>query len=427
MVAFTSDVSQNKYLPAGGTEVHAVVTVTAADDRGAGTPAGPGTGGPGSAAEVILLDCSGSMSGRKIKEAANAAAVAIDTLRDGVAFAVVEGTHRASMIYPRETALAVASAETRAAARAAVGRLRAHGGTSIGEWLLLARELMLARPDAIHHTLLLTDGQNGEDENRFTQALARCEGVFQCDCRGVGADWSVAQLRQVAQKLLGSVELLREPAQMAADFQAVIAAAMGREVDRVALRLWAPKGATVRFVRQVLPEVDDLTARATEVSPLVRDYPTGAWGAGTRAYHLCVDVPAGPVGAEKLAARVSLVVGDDVLSTAKVLAAWTDDAELSTQMDKVVAHYTGQAELARAIQEGLEARQEGDLSTAATRLGIAARLAAAAGDSATLARLDKVVEIEDAATGKVVLRGVVDKLDEMDLDAKSTRTVPAPK
>ena len=55
-------------------------------------------------------------------------------------------------------------------------------------------------------------------------------------------------------------------------------AAMGKEVDDVALRLWTPKGAEVAFVRQVAPAIEDLTTRATPSGPLSADYPTGAWG-----------------------------------------------------------------------------------------------------------------------------------------------------
>jgi len=53
-----------------------------------------------------------------------------------------------------------------------------------------------------------------------------------------------------------------------------------------------------------------------------------------------------------LAARVSLVSGDEVLTQSLVLASWTDDTALSTRINPRVAHYTGQAELAEAIQDG---------------------------------------------------------------------------
>jgi len=426
MLVFTSEVNQNKYLPEGGTDVHAVVTVTATTAE-PGAPVPSARAAAPTAAEVIMIDCSGSMGGDKIVEARRAARAAIDTLRDGVLFAVVQGEHFAKKIFPGHDGLAVASATTREAAKAAVGPMRAGGGTAIGEWLLLTRELMLTRPDAIHHAILLTDGQNGQTEQELDRVLAQCEGVFQCDCRGVGSDWQVSQLRRIADRLLGGVALVRQPKEMADDFRAVIEAALGRGIDKVALRVWAPRGADLVFLRQVFPDVVDLTGAAVEAGPLTSDFPTGAWGQDKRVYHLCVKIVPGAVGVEKLAARVRLVVGDEPLAEAKVLAGWTDDVELSTRIDGTVAHYTGQAELASAIQEGLEARNNGDGQTAATLLGKAARLATEARDAERLALLERVVEIEDPVTGRVRLRSDVDKLDEMDLDARSTKTVPAPR
>jgi hypothetical protein len=418
MVSFTSEVHLNPHLPEEGTQVDVVVTVTAdVGVPGARTGAGP------DAVEVILLDCSGSMGGgRKMEEARRAAAVAVDTLRDGVSFAVVQGESDSTMVYPRK-GLAVVSDQTRREAKSRISRLKPGGGTAIGAWLLTARGLMLTAPGAIHHAILLTDGQNGERPPAFAKALAACEGVFQCDARGVGADWNVDELRKVSTALLGSVALLRSPADIAEDFRTIIQTVMDRGLSDVRLRVWAPRGSTVRFVRQVSPQIEDLTHRAVAVSDLVHDYPTGAWGSEVRNYHVCIDVPPAPVGGRRLAARISLLDGEETLSTAKAEVTWTDDLAESTRINPVVAHWTGQSELASAIQDGIRARQAGDEDTAATALGLAARLAAESGDVDTLRRLEKVVDIVDAPTGHVTLRREVDRLDEMDLDASSTRTV----
>ncbi|MCM3882301.1 VWA domain-containing protein [Frankia sp. R82] len=435
MVSFTCAVHQNPYLPADGTQVDAVVTVTAdVDVAGPGGAAGA-AGAAGAetrpdAVEVILLDCSGSMfNDNRIGQARRAAAVAVDTLRDGIAFAVVQGTSTAKLVYP-DRGLAIVSDRTRAEAKARIGRLAAHGGTAIGAWLLAARELMLSArelgltaPDAIHHALLLTDGENFEPPGTLEHALSACEGVFQCDARGVGDGWKVDELRKVATVLLGGVALLRQPADLAADFEAVISTVMARRVPDVRLRIWVPRGARIRFVRQVSPQLDELTDRAVAVSDLIADYPTGAWGSQTRDYHVCVDVPPAPVGGRRLAARITLLDGEETLSTAKVEVLWTDDTDEATRIDEVVAHYTGQAELARAIQDGLRARQAGDETSAVTALGRAAQLAFEAEDELTLRRLAKVVDILDARTGQVQPRHGVERLDEMDLDASSTRTV----
>ena len=54
---FTVDIDQNPYLPAGGRDVSAVVTVTA-DETGDARPDAVPQGG---SAEIIIVDCSGSM------------------------------------------------------------------------------------------------------------------------------------------------------------------------------------------------------------------------------------------------------------------------------------------------------------------------------------------------------------------------------
>jgi von Willebrand factor type A C-terminal domain len=233
----------------------------------------------------------------------------------------------------------------------------------------------------------------------------------------------VSELRKVASNQLGSVDIVADPAELTADFTAMVEHAMGKATAAVALRVWTPQTATVSFVKQVAPTIEDLTASRVPVNDRVGDYPTGAWGDESRDYHVCVTVRPGAVGDEMLAARVSLVTGGSVVSQALVRAIWTDDAQLSTRINRAVAHYTGQAELAQAIQDGLEARKAGDDATATMKLGRAAQLAAASGNEATTKLLAKVVDVEDAATGTVRLKSRVADADEMALDTRSTKTV----
>jgi hypothetical protein len=248
--------------------------------------------------------------------------------------------------------------------------------------------------------------------------------VFSCDCRGVGTDWEVSELRRISSALLGTVDIVPDPAGLAADFAAMMENAMGKQVADVALRVWSPQHASVRFMKQVAPAVEDMTGRRTQSGPQAGDYPTGAWGAGeSRDYHLCVRVNPAAIGQEMLAARVSLVVGSDVVGQGLVRAVWTNDEALSTRINANVAHYTGQAELAQAIQEGLEARKQGDEDTATAKLGRAVALAEQSGNEDTAKLLAKVVDVVDAATGTVHLKRKVDDADEMALDTRSTKTV----
>lgn len=421
---FTVEVDQNPYLPDGAAQVDAIVSVTAS---GPAVPTSPTDG-----LEMILVDCSTSMSGARMRAARRATAAAVAQVRDGVSFTVIAGTERARQIYPPGAGTATAGADTRAEAAAAVGRLTADGGTAIGTWLTFARHTADRHPGAIKHAILLTDGQNGEKPGVLRETLDACIGHFTCDCRGVATGWKVDELRTISSALLGTVDIVADAADLAADFRAMMGTAMSKSVADVALRIWTPSGASVRYLKQVAPAVEDLTGRRTESGPQrdesgpqCGDYPLGSWGAESRDYHLCVQVAPQAVGAEMLAARVNLVRAGsaEVLGQGLVKAVWTDDTALSTGISRRVAHYTGQAELAEAIQEGLAARKAGDGPTATARLGRAVVLAASSGNSDTARLLERVVEVLDAPTGTVRLRARVDQADEMTLDTRSTKTV----
>ncbi|MGW0993572.1 VWA domain-containing protein [Streptomyces sp. NPDC002523] len=443
---FSMDVYQNEFLPEGGREVNAIVTVTSTGGGtvGSGVPHAYTQGHGPSAAVAIMVDCSGSMDypPTKMRNARDATAAAIDTLRDGVHFAVIGGTHVAKEVYPGGGGLAVADASTREQAKQALRRIGAGGGTAIGTWLRLADRLLSSADVAIRHGILLTDGRNEhESPQDLRAALNECAGRFTCDARGVGTDWEVKEVTGIASALLGTADIVADPAHLAADFTRMMEATMGKEVADVALRVWTPVGTTVRFVKQVAPTVEELTGRRTEAGPRAGDYPTGSWGDESRDYHLCVQVPAAGLGQEMLAARVSLVVpqaggtsrssaaesgGSSVLNLGAqglVRAVWTDDMAASTSINPQVAHYTGQAELAQVIQQGLDLRKAGDSDGATAKLGRAVQLASASGNADTAKLLAKVVDVVDAATGTVRLKAKVAEADEMTLETRSTKTV----
>ena len=378
-----------------------------------------------------MIDCSGSMGeggGERLRHAKAAVAEAINALRDDAIFFVVAGRDQAETV----AVPALARASSRSAAIEAVRVLEAGGGTCMSRWLGLARmhflKLREAAPGAIGEALLLTDGKN-DPNDLLPAALHAAKGVFQCHARGIGVDWRVDELRAIAQALLGTVDIIPEPRLIAEDFRAILAGALGRVVAAGRLRLWAPLGAAVMFCRQVAPEILDLAAipPAGGAEPQHSEYPTGAWGGGdARDYHFAIRVKPGQLGQKMLAGRVQLILGgapDAPLgAAAQVLAVWTDDEERTAVIDRTVAHYTGQGELAQAIQEGLAARQAGDADLATCRLGRAVQLAAAHGNDGTTKLLRRVVDIVDEHHGTVILRADAAEADAMALDTRSTRT-----
>jgi hypothetical protein len=161
---------------------------------------------------------------------------------------------------------------------------------------------------------------------------------------------------------------------------------------------------------------------------------TGAWSPGeSRDFQVAVNVKPGNVNDEMLAARPSIVflepgpsgwVEQEVkLPEARLFANWTQDDALSSRIDHHVAHYTGQDELAHAIEAGLEAREQGQEGKATQLLGKAVQLAHASNNSAMTQRLAKVVDVVDPANGTVRLRKEVQKAAAMDLQLESRTTM----
>jgi hypothetical protein len=417
VLTFDLECFHNPYLAEGAERMDAILTVTATAANGAPSR----TTDLPRINEVIVLDTSGSMDGLKIRQARAAAAVAINGLRDGTRFAVTAGSDVGRMIYPKNRSLEIATPRTRADAQHAIRRLRGNGGTAIGTWLDLATEL-LHGADGIRHATLLTDGQDGMPAEHLAEAIARARGVFQCDCRGVGADWSVSELTDIADALLGTADIVAEPEGLAQSFQEISERLMGQLEAAVVLRVRAPVTVEILLLSQVSPAVLELVAVATPDRPGSRDYATGAWGVEARDYHLRLAMPPGEAGEEIRAASATLVVGGVDLATTQLSGLWTDDLELSTRVNPQVRSYVGQSDMAAAIQEGMAARRLGDVARAEERLGVATALASVNGNAQTLELLGKVVIVEEVATGRVRLRKSVAAVDEMTLETRSTKT-----
>ena len=414
MADFSIECFQNEYLPQGAQTMHAVITVTAA-----GTSA-VAAGVSAERSELLIVDTSGSMNGKKLRSVKEATAAAIDCIPDGARFGVISGNHQAEVAFPVFPPLAISSPKTRDEAKAEVKKFEARGGTAIGSWIELARYL-LSESAGIRHAILLTDGKNeSEEPGILEQALERAEGMFQCDCRGVGDGWVVPELRKVANALLGELDIVAQPDDLTADFTRLIRQSLSKQLAEVSLRVWTPKAAEVIALKQLDPFLD-LTPNRTEVGPLAGDYATGSWGDESRDFHLTVSVAPGDVEDRMLAARVTLLVGAEPVGEGHVLAEWTDEVAKSTRMNRRVAEALGDAEVADEIEQGLADLRDGDEEKATGRLARALTKAKETGNETAVDLVSRVIE-EDPVTGRVKMKDNVQNIDIMTLDTRSRRT-----
>ena len=380
---FTAEVFQNEYLADGATDVHAVVSVTCSD---AGTA---GQTGLGEAAEILIVDTS-RLDGHAVDQDRRG-----PTRRQGGA----RRDRRRHLVRRRQRAQRRPDGlpdppghgpdgprpRRRDAVDAGRAGLRSGGATAIGAWIAAADELFApgSRRPAPRHPADRRQ-ERGRAARGAGDALLKARGKFQCDCRGVGTDWVVDELRRIADALLGTVDIIAEPDDLEADFEAMIRASMGRGVRRrPAAGVGAagqrgpvrppgrPDGrgphATGRPDQPADPRVPDRRVGRREPR-LPRRRPRAA-GAGRAA-------SGWPPGSRWWSTT-------RCWPRAWCKAMWSDDTNLTTRIDPAVAHYTGQAELADAIQQGLAAKAAGDERTATTLLGEAAKLAHDTGNEST--------------------------------------------
>ncbi|GGX40330.1 vWA domain-containing protein [Streptomyces chryseus] len=429
------EVSQQPYVWAergaeGGTRMCAVVTVTVslpAAGEGAAAPAPPAR------AEVLLLDCSASMGypREKLWAAQAAAAEAIRALPDGTYFAVVAGRHTAELVYPggpgQSPALVRADATTRTEAQDAVERLAPGGGTAIGSWLALARELFGGLPGpAVRHALLLGDGRNEHEQpDALTAELAACSSLFTCDAIGIGEDWDPDELHLVADSLDGRADAVRDLDALPGEFRSVTAESTARHLTGLRLRLTHRAGSEPLTVRQVHPTRRDLLPERVPAGDRCVEFRTPPWGDETREYLVCVAAtrsPREPVDRALWLADLKIVreapqdappgeLGPVLPPARPVLVHWTRHRDLYSAYDPKVAHYAHHDALVRGLEAGRAAQRAGDTEGARAAWGEAVRRAHAMGNEPMLQRLGDVVRIIDAAAGEVEVRPDIRPLD----------------
>lgn len=410
----------NPHLSLGATRLDSIVSVTGAVGEGE-VPVQKSL----KKAIIFVIDQSGSMDGYgKMDIAKLAVRKSIDLLEESSLFAIVAFSSNARVIAP----LRQATAQNREMAHSSVRRLNAGGGTEMSKALFAVQDIIEELKDSMVRVQFVTDGQNEASDRRdLERALDECEGKFQCDCWGIGIDWEPRELKNISNRLLGTADAVPDPERLEGNFKAALASTMSKGIGDVRLRLQAPKSVKIVTMKQVSPEIVDLSRLAKRVDDKNIDIPLGAWGSETREYQVAFELQPQNDGEEMMAGRPKIVFTENgqevVVDGDRIVAAWSGDISMTSRINEQVAHYTGQEELARSIKEGLEAKSRGDIDSATVLLGKAAKIASESGNDEVTARLKKVVDIVDVEQGTVRLKSNAGKAEDLELDMGGTMTI----
>ena len=135
----------------------------------------------------------------------------------------------------------------------------------MGTWLTLAGRLFDSMPMlAQRHAILLTDGENHNETPEQLTARHR-QGDRQVPVRLPRRRRRLAGRRGTPDRHGAARHASTSsptPRRWPQVFAEMMQQSMGRGVADAQLRVWAPQGAQVLFVRQVSPTVEDLTVAA---------------------------------------------------------------------------------------------------------------------------------------------------------------------
>lgn len=410
----------NPHLSVGASRLDSIISVTASSGEGEGTVTSNLK-----KAIIFIVDQSGSMDIHgKMDIAKLAVRKSIDLIDEGSLFGIV-----AFSSYPQIIAsLKNATPANKEIAHNAVKRLSAGGGTEMSKALFTVLDMISSLRDTMIHAQFVTDGQNeASDRKELERAITQCEGRLQCDCWGIGTDWEPKELKNISNRLLGTADAVPDPQRLEENFRVALAKTMSKGIGDVRLRIQTPKSVKLVTIKQVSPEIVDLSKLAKKIDDKNTDIPLGAWGNEEREYQIAFELAPQAEGEEMMAGRPKIVYTENgqelVVDGDRIVSAWSSDAVMTSRINEQVAHYTGQTELANSIKEGLEAKSRGDVDSATVLLGKAAKIAAESGNDEVTARLKKVVDIVDADQGTVRLKANAGKAAELELDMGGTMTI----
>ncbi len=156
----------------------------------------------------LILDHSGSMTGRPLETVKQAAMRIVDRLSPGDRLSVVAFDHRAKVLVPNQVI------ENPEKIKQQIKRLTADGGTAIDEGMRLGiEELAKGKKETISQAFLLTDGENEHGDNNRCLKFAQLAASYNLTLNtlGFGDNWNQDVLESISDAAGGSLTHIEHP------------------------------------------------------------------------------------------------------------------------------------------------------------------------------------------------------------------------
>lgn len=206
----------------------------------------------------LVLDHSGSMSGKPLRTVKEAASQLVDNLREGDRISVIAFDHKAKVIVPNQ------DAHDRLHIKRQIERLESAGGTCIDDGMKLGlQELTQVSGKRTSQIFILTDGENEHGDNQRCLEIARLaadHGVT-LSTLGFGVNWNQDVLESIADAAGGTLAYIETPEQAVEQFNRLLkrAQSIGLTNAHLLLQLTSQcQLAQLKPLAQVSPETIEL-------------------------------------------------------------------------------------------------------------------------------------------------------------------------
>ncbi|HMJ14957.1 MAG TPA: VWA domain-containing protein [Polyangiaceae bacterium] len=313
---------------------------------------------------AIVIDRSGSMKGKRLQNARDAALGIIQRLRSGDVLSVVTYNARTEVLVPRT----VIDDSTRARAMAALGALEAQGDTCISCGLEVAQGMLAAGSgNAAARMLLLSDGEPTvgiRDLNGFRALAARVrQSGAAISSIGVDVEYNERTLAVLAQESNGRHHFVPDPSGLSRAFEAEFESLTRTVAHDAELTVELPPGL----------EVDEIFDRSFRREGRRIVAPLGSLAAGEQKTLLArVRLDASAAGELPVAAATlrfsDASSGQRGECSGALSLQITRDADELVPLDAVVAARLQRSETARTLTEANELFASGRGALAQQRL-----------------------------------------------------------
>jgi len=210
----------------------------------------------------LVLDTSGSMSGKKIQCVKEAVKYVIDLLDQNDFISIIEFDSKTRTLVSSQQ---VKNASDKAALKAQVDKLSASGGTTLAPAMRAGMKEIKKQmvPNGINRLLLLTDGDTTGMNDCKKEAQKAQQDNIPVTALGIGTDWKEDFLLELAAKNgdRGVADYIAKADEIARYFQNTVQSMQATVVQNATLTLRLVGGVNPRKVWRVVPMISDLGYR----------------------------------------------------------------------------------------------------------------------------------------------------------------------